>query len=562
MLQNSVNIPAWDQWYTPADVLIKVHGGQLSFADLMAQYNESKLLFPRIFFIGLAYLTHWDVRYEMLVSFLLAALIAFNLYVVSRYTVPGHPHPWLFWLTNLLVFSPLQSENWLLGISVVSFVPMACVTTGMTIIYRNQWQIQHQVLACMGLCLVSTFSIANGMVAWVLMPPVFWAHGEALPQYRRGQLILAAAWLTGWLISLVIYFSDYQKPVGHPSLTAGVIHPWMALQYLLSFLGAPLGGGELGIGQLVGLILLSLFSGGCWYLLRHRRQPSLVDRAVPWLAIAAYSLINGLVATAGRVGFGLEQSLASRYVTYSVYLPIALIYLLKIIHSDLQFQPSLGSRTPVVDRAIAALVTLLLTLQVFSFNHGVQLMEATKLSRIQGQACLFFINVLREDACLLENLFPNVTFLRDRANALNALGFLSPGLAHSRQLQTLLPAVSDQPTPSLNHGWIDQLQPVGDLNYQLNGWAVLPEQGTAAKIVVLAYDDATGYSTAFKILAVTEPRPDVAAAFRDHAYLRSGWKATVSGAQIPEQATHLSVWAFDPKIGQVFQLDGTRSLPR
>ena len=89
----SVNIPYWDQWNLMPQLFIKVSQNSLSWQDLIAQHNESRKLFPRLIFLGLAYLTNWDVRYEMLAIFLLACLISLNIYRLNRLTVKFNIFP-------------------------------------------------------------------------------------------------------------------------------------------------------------------------------------------------------------------------------------------------------------------------------------------------------------------------------------------------------------------------------------------------------------------------------------------------------------------------------------
>ncbi|NJM28325.1 MAG: hypothetical protein HC856_09140 [Pseudanabaena sp. RU_4_16] len=86
IVKYSVNVPFQDQWAI-ARLLPKWLEGTLSFGDLIAQHNESRKFFPRLIFLALAQFTHWDVRYEMLISFLLACIVAVNLYRLSHLTV-------------------------------------------------------------------------------------------------------------------------------------------------------------------------------------------------------------------------------------------------------------------------------------------------------------------------------------------------------------------------------------------------------------------------------------------------------------------------------------------
>ena len=102
-----------------------------------------------LIFIGLAYLTNWDVRYEMLVIFLLTCIISLNVYCLSRLTLRSNFITVLFLLaiSNLLIFSPAQYENWLWGIQVVVYIPIACLT-GYLVIAKKKLSLRTKLIIC------------------------------------------------------------------------------------------------------------------------------------------------------------------------------------------------------------------------------------------------------------------------------------------------------------------------------------------------------------------------------------------------------------------------------
>src|SRR5205085_7304175 len=79
ILKYGVDLIDWDQWPVAA-LFEKAARGSLSLADLFAQQAEYRSFFPNLIFLGLGWLTHWNIKYEMFVSFLLACLTAFNVY--------------------------------------------------------------------------------------------------------------------------------------------------------------------------------------------------------------------------------------------------------------------------------------------------------------------------------------------------------------------------------------------------------------------------------------------------------------------------------------------------
>src|SRR4051794_2788618 len=53
VFHNAVDVPSWDQWEL-VGLLVKSSHGELRFADLHAQHNEHRVLFPRLLMLGLA----------------------------------------------------------------------------------------------------------------------------------------------------------------------------------------------------------------------------------------------------------------------------------------------------------------------------------------------------------------------------------------------------------------------------------------------------------------------------------------------------------------------------
>jgi hypothetical protein len=134
----SVDVPYKDQWDI-AHFFVEYERGTLSAADLFAQFNEYRQFFPNLLFVALGELTSWRVQFELAVSFLLACLVFANVALLARRTLglPDHVRLAAVFLAAVLVFSPVQYENWLWGIQVVYFVPIACVTTGILVAYSD-----------------------------------------------------------------------------------------------------------------------------------------------------------------------------------------------------------------------------------------------------------------------------------------------------------------------------------------------------------------------------------------------------------------------------------------
>jgi hypothetical protein len=565
ILKYSVNVPNWDEWFM-AEMFEKIYAGSLTFQDLISQHNESRKLFPRILFIGLAYLTGWDVRYQMLVSFILACFISFSLYRLSRLTVGGSSTKLILlaFLANLLIFSPSQQENWLWGIQVVVFVPITCIVACILVAYSNL-SLRNQVLIGIILSTVATFSYANGLLCWAIVFPVF-----ALAKFQNWKDLMREKWLigaglVGFVSNVVVYFYNYKKPPATPSFAEGVLHPVKALNYFLAFLGAPLAGGSLTIATIVGVILVGSLIICCVYIGKFREQKNLINRTLGWLAIAGYTIISAAITASGRVGFGVEQSLSSRYATFAVYLAIPLIYLITIVLEDAAARGLLTRHNLTLNRVLSSVLTLFILLHGIAIDYGIDQMGESQVGRNRGKTCLTFVNVVNTDHCLIWLWNdPNdkqaqaylLNIMKARGNILNRMGFLKPKLATSNKIEE----IKGQKVAGLDYGSLNSMEPVGKDKYAVRGWAILPEKVKPADGVILTYENQHGESIIFAIAAVELKRRDIAKVLGNKAYSKSGWEKVILANQIPPKAGTIKAWALDADTGKAFKLKGNFTL--
>ena len=198
----SLDFPFEDEWAL-APFFVKYANSTLTFSDLFAQQVEYRQFFPNLIIIGVGWLTRWNVRYEMLISFLLSCFISFNIYRLGEATVGRDSRDRLlaYLAANLMIFSPMQYENWLQGQQLIYFIPIACVTTCLRIAYSSL-STGLKFAICMCLATISSFSAANGLLCWVVvLPALAWVKTRSgLARLRW----LVALWMVGF--ALIRYF--------------------------------------------------------------------------------------------------------------------------------------------------------------------------------------------------------------------------------------------------------------------------------------------------------------------------------------------------------------------
>jgi hypothetical protein len=543
ILRYGVDVPYWDQWDV-APFFEKLSNGSLTGADLFAQQNEYRQFFPNLVFVALGRLTGWNVRVEMLACLLLACLAALSVRSLGSRTSAdesdGGPP---FLLASLLVFSAVQYENWLFGVQVVYFVPGACVTAGLVAAYSERLGTRASLAVCACLAAVATFSSANGVACWLVLPlGVLAARREARASARR--------WLPLWgaclALCLAAYVYGYRTPAAHPAPTEAAGRPLDAAVYFLALSGGPLALGPrpLTVAVLAGAFALAAYALACAYVLRHRADAALVRRAGAWAALGAYSVITAAMVTAGRLGFGVAQSLSSRYTTFTLYLLVALVYLLPCVAAHAARRGrGLAGHEMFLRRAGAAAAVLLVLAHVAAFvlvvRHGA---EPTRRARLRAKACLLFAEAAPDERCLAGGLYPDVPALRARAAALDRLGYLRPPLVRRRARMHELAAEGGR--CSEDYGFFDVTE-AGESEYGAGGRARVPRRGgEPADAVVLAFGSGEEDQAAFALAEVGDD-----------------WAEIFTPAALPAvPGGRLTAWAFDAEAGKAYRLCGDGTL--
>ncbi|MGA9377888.1 MAG: hypothetical protein WBV73_03865 [Phormidium sp.] len=569
--QNSVNMPFWDDWEISLflDKLIPEY--RLTLQNWLAQANETRYLFPRFIFVGLAYLNkwNWDVRYQMWVSLALACIVSINVFRLIKWTIGESLLKVIFIaiICNSLIFSPIQYENWLWGIQLIVFIPIACITTCLAVTYSDINRTTKLIL-CLILCTISTFSYANGMLSWVIVFPAL-----AISKSWRWQDIFKEKWLyIPWIATftanMAVYFYNYQKPSQTPGLLAGLLNPIEATSYFLSFLGTPLAWGinsfdwqgpVIRNNIIIGTVLIILFGAAWLYLLKHIQESTLIYRMTGWLVIGSYTVISGTITALGRVGLGIETSIAPRYMTFSVYLPLALIGLIAVIFDDAKKRGYLLKNQKVIAQTIIGILLVsFLGLHILTNVFGIERMYWTKLERLHSKACLGFVNVMVDQKCLVEKVYPKLKALQRLAKLVDDKNLIDVKFIQSNIVQDIQ-GKNYLSADSLGYGWFDRVSQVKDL-YVAGGWARLPERKQPADGVLLTYEKAKGYDIIFAISDTRVQRPDVVNATKNQVYLMTGWQGSFSASKLPKGLVKIKAWAFDTETGTAFPLGGSQQI--
>src|SRR5712691_2143263 len=169
----AVNVPYGDEW-SLLSLFAKWNDHQLSFADLFRQHNEHRIFFPKLIYLAFAQWTNWNVRAEMFFSVLLCAGTSAGIYLLLQQTVPGTARKrLLLWaLINVLIFAPVQAENWLWGFQLQVFIPTLCLVATLVLL-QSDLRPAGKFAGAGLIVVVASFSFGGGLLLWPVVGVYF-----------------------------------------------------------------------------------------------------------------------------------------------------------------------------------------------------------------------------------------------------------------------------------------------------------------------------------------------------------------------------------------------------
>lgn len=535
-----VNVPVLDDW---SYVTLLPRVSVLGVDDFLRLHNESRPALLRLVWIAVVQLAGFSMKYFMLCSWAAAVGISFFVHRLALATsVPREHALWLLVPANLLIFSLVQSANWLAGVQLVVFLTLLMLVVALALIYGTL-PVGAKCFGAILLCVLGSLSMASGLLLWPILFAVFVLR--CWGELRSARWLIGAFALAGFAFTS-LYFRGYAAPRSHASVSslndAGNIGSYFVL-WLGNAFGSASGmqaAERVPAATAAGVALLLLLAAAGAALVR-RADVALWRRAAPWLAMIAFALGCGVLTTWGRAGAGVEQALAVRYATWPLYVAVGLIYGVYLIASDTS---GVRFRYPHAARVFVAAVALLLfvLLALGSVQHFEGL-AAHRQQRLGLKSILALVNVVR-DPETSRRLFPWPDRLRMRASRLDALGLLDPPLISSARVETFA-----GPRSGSMYGAIEQAD-VASGTIQLRGWAALPARGEAAHAVLICYSAA---AVGPRVVAVIESGSLVSADAPGIA--GSGWLAQLRRSSLPGDATRLTAWAFDALTHQAYQLN-------
>jgi hypothetical protein len=564
ILKHGVNFPYWDEFGPDiAGMYIKAHEPQLTFADLPAQHKEHRILIPRIAYLVLNHFAHLNTVVETIAEWAIVLLTSLGLLWLFKQTQGTESRStfsprtiFAFFLCNLLIFTPAAWENWMLGIGLANVMPMAFIV-GSFIVIGSSVRPWTKTIAAIALAGAASYSSGNGVLVWPLAGMLLvW---PATMKSLRERKWIIVSWCAAFVLLMSLYFVHYQKP------THGGIHPYAtsigpALIYIPIFLGSPFAfvgaGSPHTLALVIGIILLLLLAAMLIVFIRAWRsqQIDLCRRMLVWFAVGGFGLLSAVMAAMSRAGMGVDQPLTScRYVSFAIYLPVALVQLLALCIEVSPPRFASVARAGFMTFAVANIVIVSLT-----WPDSFEQSRRFAIQLRKGKAALLLCQILPDNPLLPQLVHPDLELTLRQSKGLNDIGYMNPPLVESTDARNIRESESPQPSAQ---GRLDRMYHTKPGYMAATGWAISNARPTPADTVILTYDTARGEPIIFTVADVRLQRDDLAAQFGDD-YAYCGWLVEFPLARIPQDLprTTIAAWAFNTDTGKAVKLHGTISM--
>jgi len=555
--RNWTSVPFRDEWWTPGKQIASLLHRTLGWRDLFSQGNESRKLFPKLYYLGLVAVTgRWDAKDAMVLMFALACLGSVLLFVLlcrtTTFSLPGRLWTWAF--LNFVLFCPAQYKNFLWGIQLEPLTPGVALLAALTI-NLSQLRFGLKILANAALAFLATYSYAHGMLLWALAIPIY--HNSTASR-DKNSIWNVRAWYAFYAfvaaLSVVWYFHHYRHPKYTPPFATSLSDALPLAHFLSVWLGNLFAFPALG-PFFFGCFFLTVFAALAVVAIRVARCRGSLVRFYPWIVIAAYALLSGAVTASGRLRWGTSAALVFHYAPVSVFFYIGLAGLaLNLFNAwgtgSYQIKPRLAFASGLIAIGLPlglfaagwldSFTRQLADLRVFCEEHKDLALAVEWIPAIPNNPTLWLAGYSPENVV-------------KRAIPLSKYGVLRPRLIP----ESLACAVRDNPpVRDRSAGILGSARFSNDHLLLLTGFAWLPYRNARADCVVVGYENSNGGLTPLTVFPPTYKRQSLKGRFDFKCLPPNGFAAVVDPANIPTGTVTLRAWAVDMRTAHALPMAG------
>lgn len=502
-----VPVPFSDEW-DEFPRMIALHDAGFSIVDMFtfawAQHNEHRIVIPKIiYFLDMSYFDYKGYFPLVCIFLFQAMLVAMLTWLLIRKKRDLLAKLFFISLTIVAVFDLTQYENFLSTFQ-TSFVGcFAFAVTALVLYAKYVVSERGTYLWGAALCAsLSSLSLASGLFIWLVLALLaYLVHAKRYMQ--------SIGFVSAFLMFLLLYLHGYTSPVGHANPVDSLIHhPLLVLSYLAVWLGNI--AGTVLSAKLLGSIALLALLAITIYLARDKYRNQRIQ-IYTLLGICLFVLMAGFVTSLGRINFGVDQAMSSRYAT-----PV-LLFWMGLLGSILLL--ALESSRPLFIRA-----TMMFILAAFIWLLTHHSRSENAMIAFQNQQAQAYLGIAtgayNDQPQLLLPVYPIPSLIIDKIDLLRShnLSTFSASGAKPYEMGSLFPSLGVQHS-SHCIGHVDSISTIAKDTYQITGWAWNEASSS--------YPDWIYLVKGGKVIGLGKPgvqRPDVLAAIPSIKRIRVGWQ--------------------------------------
>lgn len=491
-------VPFWDMWDGYLGFFSKVISGDMS--AWWAQHNEHRIVLARVFFWLDLTLFAGQGWFLIVVNYLLQSIVCmlyWNIWKESR----SDKHQWIGYFLIAWLFWWIQKDNLEWGFQSQFILAQLLPLSSLYFLHRSvhaETDLNKWFVLALALGILSVGSMANGVLA--------------LPIMAVYSILVRMGWRRITTLSVVsvfavgAYFYGYVAPSGHGSLGQALsTNPLGLLHYVVVYVGGAFSFGDKHVG-LWASTLAGVFLVGSSVLFAFKALARPKDATLPIALLAFILYIGGtaLGTAGGRLIFGIDQALESRYMTPSLmaWAALLILYLPKIYSLRLSVQSKLWVYFVII-------LLLMLPKQLESLG-------SKKNRNFDRQLAALAVELGVKDESQIKHVFPSVPWILDIAEKPIAANWSIFGMAPIKDLREMQGNKLDgQNVTEICMSAIDEVLIInGESQYlKIRGWIFDPVRNKVPEYALLV--DAVG--AVYGVVLTGDDRKDVANAINSNA---------------------------------------------
>lgn len=309
------NIPIADQWSFVH--IIK----QPNLHNLWERVSEHRVFFPNIISVALAHLSRWNIKFETMASLLFFSALILLIFQSFAKKISDGNAKLFFFFALLTQYSPIHHENILFSFSAYLFC-LFFVFLAISNSYYFGSNLRSLIIVLSSL-VIASFSFITGLLGWIAcLPGIFLAYKKKISN--------KIAYATVGALTFALYFSE--NILTNKNSSAAFSDIFNVIKYFFIYFGAnfiP----TYKVGHFLPILLLI---SGVWgfvffvlgiILVIKTIRFKIEETFIPYSMIL-FSFLVAIITSIGRVNFGMEFALLSRYHIYQMFYFIGFIWLL------------------------------------------------------------------------------------------------------------------------------------------------------------------------------------------------------------------------------------------